>query len=110
VLPTGRYHIAAPLQTATASATQTMCDLIGMNVDRAGNLLSINGKEVTVAEACNGMRMILTLLMVCYVIAFTMPMRTWVRILFLLASPIVAIISNVARLVPTIWMYGNKSN
>jgi len=109
VLPDSRINFAVPLQEATAAATQTICDLSGMYVDRSGNLLSINGVDVTVAEACNGMRMILTLFMVCYVVAFTIPLRPWMRTLFLLASPLVAIVANVVRLVPTVWMFGHKS-
>lgn len=109
VLPNGRYRFALPLQEATAGATQTVCDLFGMYVNRSGNLLSINGVDVTVAEACNGMRMVLTLFMVCYVVAFTMQLRWWVRILLIAASPLVAIIANVTRLVPTVWMFGNRS-
>src|SRR5947209_2305717 len=82
---------------------------LGWNVDRSGNLLSINGVDVTVAEACNGMRMVLTLFLVCYVVAFTMKLRTWVRLLILAAAPLVAIVSNVLRLVPTVWMFGHTS-
>ncbi len=74
--PTGHYHIAQPLETATAFAAQRACDLFGMNVDRSGNLLSINGVDVTIAEACNGIRMVLTLFMVCYVVAFTLPLKS----------------------------------
>jgi exosortase len=109
ILPNGRYRLAAPLQLATAQATQFIGDVIGMSVERAGSLLSINGVDVTVAEACNGMRMVLTLFMVCYTVAFTIPLRRSVRILFLIASPLVAIIFNVARLVPTLWMFGHRS-
>lgn len=107
--PTGRYHVAAPLGTATAFATQRTCELLGMNVDRAGNLLSINHVDVNIAEACNGMRMVLTLFMVCYVAAFTMPLKARVRFLFLAASPLVAVVSNVIRLVPTVWVFGHAS-
>jgi exosortase len=108
--PNGRYHVALPLQTITAQAAQQVCDVLGINVNRAGNLLSINGVDVTIAEACNGMRMLLTLFMVCYVVAFTLRLRAYVRIFLLAASPLVAIISNVARLVPTVWMFGHKSH
>jgi exosortase/archaeosortase family protein len=47
--------------------------------------------------------------MVCYVVAFTTPLRAQLRFLLLAASPLVAIAANVVRLVPTIWMYGNAS-
>jgi exosortase len=109
ISPNGRYRLAVPLQNATAQATQGVCDLLGVYVDRAGSLLTINGVDVTVAEACNGMRMILTLFLVCYVVAFTLPLRPYVRVLFLAASPLVAVVANVIRLVPTVWLFGNKS-
>jgi exosortase len=109
ISPNGRYRLAVPLQDATASVTQVVCDLLGIYVDRAGNLLTINGVDVTVAEACNGMRMILTLFLVCYVVAFTQPLHAGLRALLLAASPVVAVISNVVRLVPTVWLFGNTS-
>lgn len=110
IYPNGRYQLAEPLQVATAHATQTVCDVIGINVDRSGNLLSINGVDVTVAEGCNGMRMVLTLFLVCYLVAFTTSLKTPLRILILVFSPVVAIIANVLRLVPTIWMFGHFSS
>ena len=109
VSPDGRYRVAAPLQAATASATQAVCDVLGINVDRAGNLLTINNVDVTVAEACNGMRMILTLLLVCYAVTFTLPLRSSVRVAVLAASPVVAVVCNIARLVPTVWLFGHSS-
>jgi exosortase len=109
VSPDGRYRLAAPLQAATATATQAVCDVLGINVDRAGNLLTINNVDVTVAEACNGMRMILTLFLVCYTVAFTVPLRTPLRVALLAASPVVAVACNIARLVPTVWLFGHSS-
>jgi exosortase len=107
--PNGRYHLAQPLEVTTAQATQSACDLLGITVERSGNLLSINGVDVTVAEACNGMRMVITLFLVCYLVAFTSPLRPVARILLLAASPLVAIIANVVRLVPTVWLFGHAT-
>jgi exosortase len=107
--PNGRYQLALPLQNVTARATQEACDLLGIEVQRTGSLLVINGTDVTVAEACNGMRMILTLFMVCYVVAFTVPLRAHVRVLLLAASPLVAVVANVLRLVPTVWLFGHST-
>jgi len=107
--PYGRIRFAVPLQSASAGITQSVCELLGMYVDRAGNLLSINGVDITVAEACNGMRMVLTLFMVCYVVAFTVLVRWYVRAALLAASPLVAIAANLLRLVPTVLMFGHRS-
>jgi exosortase len=106
---TGRELIALPLQRVTAQATQVMSEIVGMNVFRTGSLLHINGVDVAVAEACNGMRMVFTLFLACYVFAFVNPLRWQARLLVLLMSPVVAVTVNVLRLVPTVWMFGNAS-
>lgn len=105
-----RLQFAIPMQNLTAAVTQNVCEVVGMSVVRSGNLLSINGTDVTVAEACNGMRMVFTLLMVCYAFTFTEPLRTSVRMLILIASPLVAVAANVVRLIPTVWAFGAFDN
>jgi exosortase len=104
-----RQSIAIPMQRATASATQGVLETMGVPVERQENLLSINGKAVTIAEACNGMRMVFTLILVSYIFAFTTPLRGYVRALILVASPLTAILCNVIRLIPTVWGMGHVS-
>lgn len=105
-----REKIAVPLQTATAASTQAVLEIVGTPVERSGNLLIINGQEVAVAEACNGMRMVFALVLVSFAFAFSMPLRNTVRVLVLLASPLAAIFCNVVRLIPTVWLYGYSSH
>ncbi len=104
-----RQKIAIPMQNATAIATQTAFDILGEPIQRSGNQLIINGKVVNVAEACNGMRMVFTLVLVSYAFAFGEPLRGYVRFLILAASPLSAIGCNVIRMIPTIWLYGHSS-
>jgi exosortase len=101
-----RQRIAVPLQTATAGAAQAVFEILGIPVERSGNLLSINGEDVTVAEACNGMRMVFALVLVSYAFAYSLPLRDSVRVLVLMASPLAAIVCNVIRLIPTVWLFG----
>ena len=83
---------------------------VGMMVDRHGNQLSLNGEDVYIQEACNGMRMIITLILVSYVFAFATPLRGYVRLLVTgILSPLTAIACNVIRLVPTVWMFGRAA-
>jgi exosortase len=103
-----RQEIALPLQTWTARTAQTGLEICGVETEVSGNTLSINGKPVTVAEACNGLRMVFPLILVSYAFSFALPLRNGVRFLMLLASPLVAIFCNVLRTLPTIWLYGNK--
>jgi exosortase len=101
-----RQQISQPLQTATAEGTQAMLETLGVPIERSGNVLSVNGAAVAVAEACNGMRMVFALVLVSYAFAFSMPLRNSVRTLVLIASPLAAIACNVVRLIPTVWLYG----
>ena len=101
-----RWAVAAPLQEYSARITQVIMDLVGVPVERAGNLLSINGVDVAVAEACNGMRMVSALALVAFAFVFSFPMRNWVRVLILAVSPAVALLCNVIRLGPTVLLYG----
>jgi exosortase len=106
-----RQGIARPMQTITAQATQCVAELIGMRgVECWGNTLSLNGTQIAVAEACNGMRMIFTLLLVSFTFAFVTPLRGYVRFLIIAGSPLTAIFCNVLRLVPTLWVYGRYSH
>ncbi|MFW6061968.1 MAG: exosortase/archaeosortase family protein [Planctomycetota bacterium] len=104
-----RQRIAIPLQTATAEVTHQVFEVLGLNVPRSGNVLSINGTEVGIAEACNGLRMVFALVLVSYAFAFGSPLRWYVRGLILAACPLSAIACNVIRLVPTVWLYGYGS-
>ncbi len=111
VPPTARLRqaVALPLQRVTATVTQEALGLLGSGAERSGNLLTINGRDVTVAEACSGMRSTTALLLVSYAFAFATPLRLWVRALVIAASPVFAVACNVIRLVPTVWAYGSLS-
>jgi exosortase len=104
-----RYSIAQPLQKWTAHTAQVGLEIVGVETEVTGCTLSINGQPVTVAEACNGLRMVFLLILVSYAFSFGLPLRNSVRFLVLLASPLVAIFCNVLRTLPLVWLYGNKS-
>ncbi len=101
-----RQFIAVPLQTYTAAVTEAILETFSFSLERAGNVLTINGAEVAVAEACNGMRMVFALILVSYAFAFGLPLRNSARVVVLLASPVAALICNVIRLLPTVLLYG----
>ena len=101
-----RQQIAIPLQRATAMVTENLLEVFGLPIMRSGSLLTINGMDIGIAEACNGLRMVFALMLVTYGFAFGTPLRNWVRVLIIAASPVLAILSNVIRLVPTVWLHG----
>ena len=101
-----RQRIAVPLQTWTAQISTALFEVLGVATERSGNMLIVNGKEVTIAEQCNGVRGIFALLLVSYAFGFGLPLRNTVRFFILLASPLVTIGCNVLRILPTAWFYG----
>ncbi|HTW95069.1 MAG TPA: exosortase/archaeosortase family protein [Tepidisphaeraceae bacterium] len=104
---TGRQLISVPLQRVTATITQNVGEILGIDIQRSGSILSLNNHETAVAEACNGMRMVFTLFLACYAVAFISPLRYGVRFLVLALSPVTAVVANVVRLVPTVWVFAN---
>jgi exosortase len=102
-----RLQIAEPLQHAMAIIVANVLGFFGEPVGRQGNLLTVNGQQVAIAEACNGLRMVFTLILVCWLFAFATPLKTWVRWLVILLSPVTALVCNVFRLIPTLLLYGH---
>ncbi len=52
--------------------------------------------------------MVFGLILVSYAFAFSLPLRNRVRLLILLASPLAAILCNLVRILPTVWVYGQR--
>lgn len=101
-----RQKLAQPLQAMATEVTSWVLNLLGVDAMRVGNLLEINGVQVAVGEACNGMRLILPLAIVMYAFVFSLPLRAGTRTLLLALCLPVAMACNVIRLVPTALAYG----
>lgn len=121
-----RQQVAIPLQSWTAQVSEVVLETFGVPIERSGSLLSLRkpqagrggtGAEnpekvvdINIVEACNGLRMVWPLILMSYAFSFGLPLRNWVRLTILLASPLAAIGCNVLRILPTIWLYGNASD
>lgn len=104
-----RHRIAHPMQELATGVTHSVLQVIGVSAVRSGNVLIINGEQVAVGEACNGMRMVFALTLVVYAFAFSSPLRMGTRIVLLGLSPAIAVVCNVIRLVPTSLIFGHGS-
>jgi len=102
-----RQAVALPLQELTAAATASVAAAFGMTVEQAGNLLVYNDQRIAVAEACNGLRMVSALSLVIFGFCFTRPLQPLLRAGILIAAPVLAVICNIARLIPTVWLFGH---
>ncbi|HVT80222.1 MAG TPA: exosortase/archaeosortase family protein [Phycisphaerae bacterium] len=108
--PMFRQKISLPMMPFTAAVTQDIMGVLGMDVQRTGNQLLVNGKQVLIAEACNGLRLFFPIIMVVYLVAFFVSLKFYVRMLMVALSPVAAILCNIIRLIPTVWIigYGNE--
>ncbi|MBL9118656.1 MAG: exosortase/archaeosortase family protein [Phycisphaerae bacterium] len=101
-----RTRIAIPLQEGATAFTDSVLNLIGVTSQRAGAVLTIHGTPIAVGEACDGMRMVFALVLVVFAFVFSVPFRPTTRIVLIALSPLVALICNIVRLVPTAIVYG----
>ncbi|MFM7134534.1 MAG: exosortase/archaeosortase family protein [Planctomycetota bacterium] len=104
-----RKWLASPLQDFATGFTYECLLLFGIGVVREGNVLVINGAQVFVGEACDGMRMVFALALTVFAFVFSVPLRLPARLVLLAASPLIAIVCNIVRLVPTAIAYAYTS-
>jgi exosortase len=101
-LPTIVFNqIAFPLQLLASRAGEAVINLAGIPVLREGNVLQLPSRSLEVAEACSGIRSLVSLVMLAIVLGhFTEP-RIGRRILIALAAIPIAIVANAARVAGT---------
>lgn len=87
-------------ETATILA-EMILTVIGIPVLRSGNLLELPSQTLNVAEACSGIRSLLSLAFLALVYAYFRDNRRWVRLLLFLCSVPIAIGANAIRVAVT---------
>ena len=93
--------IAFPLQLFAARTATASLDLLGVPVLREGNLITLANTTLEVAEACSGIRSLITLLALAATYAYFTQRGFWRRgVLFISAVPI-AIVANAGRVAGT---------
>ena len=109
-----RRVLEGPLETATAHAGKFVFDVIGMNVQLDTQpwafsryyIYRYEEVEVFVKDLCQRTQMFFVVLAVAYVFAFGSSLRKPLgRVLIFLSVPLLAIVCDVVRTVPTIEYY-----
>ncbi len=95
-------QITLPLQTLAARLGEVTIAAAGVPVLRDGNVLQVPGRTLEVAEACSGIRSLISLLTIAVVLGyFTNRRRRTPRILLVLAAVPIAVVANAARVAGT---------
>jgi exosortase len=94
-------QIAFPLQLVASRAGEFAISSANIPVLREGNVLVLANTSLEVAEACSGIRSLISLLTLGIVFGYFSDPRGWVRTVIALSTIPVAIISNGARVAGT---------
>lgn len=94
-------QIAFPLQLLASRAGEFAISTAEIPVLREGNVLVLANTTLEVAEACSGIRSLISLLTLGIVFGYFTDPRGWVRTLIALSTIPVAIVSNGARVAGT---------
>ncbi len=94
-------QIAFPLQLLASRAGETVLNAANIPVLREGNVLILATTSLDVAEACSGIRSLVSLLTLGIVFGYFADSRAWVRTVVALSTVPVAIVSNGIRVAGT---------
>jgi exosortase len=94
-------QITFPLQLFASQVAETVLGWIGIPVLRDGNILELASQRLSVAEACSGIRSLLSLSFLSLVYAYFFDRRIWMRWVLLIATVPIAILANSGRVTLT---------
>jgi exosortase len=94
-------QITFPLQLRAARLATGLLELVGVPVLRQGNVIVLASMPLDVAEACSGIRSLLTLVTLAIIYGYLAETRTWVRVVLALAAVPIAVAANSFRIFGT---------
>jgi len=94
-------RITFPLQMLASQLGEVVIAASGIPVMREGNVLLLPNRALEVAEACSGIRSLMSLTMLAVVLGYFTERRTWARVLIALAAVPIAVAANALRVAGT---------
>jgi exosortase len=93
--------ITLPLQRWSTTSAVFCLELAGYDIRQDGNVIHIGDASVAVAEACNGLRMIIAFFVISGLVALLVKRTWWEKLLILGSSLPIAFLCNTLRLAVT---------
>ena len=97
--------LAQPLQKLATNMSLGALQATGLWVIAEGNVIHVGAERLEVANACNGLSIVFTLTATVTALVLLLPIRPWKQVVLLASSLLIALASNVARIVATAWCY-----
>jgi len=93
--------VAFPMQLFAARIATDLIQLIGIPAFREGNMISLAYTNLEVAQACSGIRSLITIMTLATVYAYFLEKKRWKQVVLVLCAIPIAIITNSARITVT---------
>jgi exosortase len=94
-------QITFPLQILASQVAANVLPVLGVPVLREGNVINLPAMPLEVAEACSGIRSLMSLLTLAIIYGYLMEKRLWVRWTLAIASIPITVFANDVRIVGT---------
>ena len=94
-------QIAFPLQLLASKGAEITLSALAIPVLREGNVIVLANTSLEVAEACSGIRSLISLVTLAIVFGYFSDTRVWARIVLALAAVPVAVAANAVRVAGT---------
>jgi exosortase len=94
-------RITFPLQLFASSVAESVLNLLDIPVIRDGNVLTLASQQLSVAEACSGIRSLLSLSFLALVYAYFFDRKVWMRWALFIGVVPIAILANAGRVAIT---------
>jgi exosortase D (VPLPA-CTERM-specific) len=94
-------QVTFPLQLLASRLATGLLRLVGVPVLRQGNMIVLAAMPLDVAEACSGIRSLLTLVTLAIIYGYMMETRKWVRVVLALSAVPIAVAANSFRVFGT---------
>ncbi len=94
-------QITFPLQLLASRVSAAILPFFGVPILREGNVINLPSMALEVAEACSGIRSLMSLVTLAIIYGYLMEKRLWVRYLLAVASIPIAVAANSVRIIGT---------
>jgi exosortase len=94
-------HVTFPLQLEASRFASAVLQMVGVPVLREGNVIQMASTSLEVAEACSGIRSLLSLVTLAVIYGYFLEPRVYRRVIFAVAAVPIAVLANGFRVVGT---------
>ncbi len=93
--------VMLPLQNLAATWAVFFLETLGYSPVKRGNIIVLNDITIAVAEACNGLRMVMSFFVITALVVFLVRRRWWEKLVVIISSLPIALLCNAVRLTIT---------